>query len=221
MKNIHQNWEPDAFMQRLPSSASQTAISRPLLNKGEGRSRCPATTGVWRFSSKISAQPHRGAFCSSWPSGGPSHTLYWPEEATLGITNIPQTASPACCIRTTCLPCCHEAECYARVAGPGLSRKHAVISLQILPNNTFISKAKFSFSTKNKPPSQSPFPTAETKVQWKWPWDTTIKQRKQHKGVCLSNTIVGEYSLIMPTKETKSTYQLTLGCISTVLTGCN
>jgi len=25
----------------------------------------------------------------------------------------------------------------------------------------------------------------------------------------------------MPTKETKSTYQLTLGCISTVLTGCN
>lgn len=37
----------------------------------------------------------------------------------------------------------------------------------------------------------------------------------------LSDTIVGGYPLIMLTGETKSTYQLTLGCISTVLTGCN
>lgn len=100
------------------------------------------------------------------------------------------------------------------------SQTAAETSLQILPGKDVTPQATFLLSTKKILCSCLSLPTVEAQAWSKgheMQLDTSGKNTKE----CLSNKLVDEYSLIMLARETKSTHQLTLRWISTVLTGCN
>lgn len=83
MKIIHQNWEPNAFMQRLPSDPPWPAISRPLLNKGKVRSRCPATT-------RVGVPPVRQAFSPREALSVPPYTQVVPSVLAVAREDHPR-----------------------------------------------------------------------------------------------------------------------------------
>lgn len=101
---------------------------------------------------------------------------------------------------------------------PRLLWKQATISLQILPGKAVSPKPHFYLAPRRF--SCLSLPTAEAQALSKdheMQLDASGKNTKER----LSNMLIDEQSLIMPATETKSTHQLTLRWISTVLTDCN
>lgn len=136
MKNIHQNWEPDAFVRRLLSHPSRPAIPRPLLNEGEGRNHC-TTPGFGVSLARQALSPTEALSASPTPQAVLRKPCSGQRRPPWALTTSLKCPIPAHCTRATGWLCHHEAEHCAW--GPGLPRKHADISLQILPSNIFIS----------------------------------------------------------------------------------
>lgn len=132
MKNTHQNWEPGAFMQRLPSSPSWLAIPRPLFTEGEGRSCCPAATRVWGFPGEACVlNPAEDPPAPPTPQVVPNVPGSGQRRPLPGTKNLPK------CLQQDNALSCHHMKLSGWGVGPGSPRKHAVISLQILPPSMF------------------------------------------------------------------------------------